>query len=135
MSNHYDEITPETLEWIKQQHVFFVTTAPLSAEGHVNCSPKGLDTFRVLSPKEVAYLDITDGGAETIAHLRENGRILFTFCEFTAGTKIVRLHGQGKVILPGTENGNRRPARPSALLDGCRAGICQAVTPREIVVK
>jgi len=103
MSNHDQEITPEILEWIKQQHVFFVSTAPLSAQGHVNCSPEGLDTFRVLNPKEVAYLDITGSSAETIAHVRENGRILFMFCAFTGGAKIVRLHGRGTVVLPGSE--------------------------------
>ena len=103
MGNHNDEITPEMLEWIKQQHVFFVATAPLAAEGHVNCSPKGLDTFRVLNPKEVAYLDITGSGAETIAHLRENGRILLMFCAFSGGAKIVRLHGRGTVVLPESE--------------------------------
>lgn len=103
MGNHYEEITPEIAEWIRQQHLFFVATAPLSAEGHINCSPKGLDTFRVVNAKEVAYLDVIGSGAETIAHLRENGRILFMFCEFTGSAKIVRLHGEGQVILPGTE--------------------------------
>jgi hypothetical protein len=103
MGNHYEEITPEISDWIRKQHLFFVATAPLSAEGHVNCSPKGLDTFRVLNSREVAYLDVIGSGAETIAHVRENGRILFMFCAFSGGAKIIRLHGQGKVILPGAE--------------------------------
>jgi hypothetical protein len=100
MSNSYTEITPELSTWIAAQHLFFVATAPLSPDGHVNCSPKGLEAFRVLSPKAVAYLDLTGSGAETIAHLRENGRIVFMFCEMSAAAKIVRLHGKGRVILP-----------------------------------
>jgi hypothetical protein len=91
MSNTYAEITPEISAWIAAQHLFFVATAPLSQGGHVNCSPKGLETFRVLSPTSVAYLDLTGSGAETIAHLRENGRIVFMFCEMSAAPKIVRL--------------------------------------------
>jgi hypothetical protein len=100
MSNSYAEISPELSTWIAAQHLFFVATAPLSPDGHVNCSPKGLETFRVLSPKAVAYLDLTGSGAETIAHLRENGRIVFMFCEMSGAAKIVRLHGKGRVILP-----------------------------------
>ena len=103
MSKTYDEITPELAEWMTAQHVFFVATAPLSADGHVNCSPKGLDTFRVLDPRTVAYLDLTGSGAETISHLRENGRIVFMFCEMSGAPKIVRLHGRGRVVLRDTE--------------------------------
>jgi hypothetical protein len=94
----YDEITPELAGWLGQQHVFFVATAPLAADGLLNCSPKGMDTFRVLGPREVAYLDLTGSGIETVAHLRENGRIVFTFCAFTGPPKIVRLHGTGEVV-------------------------------------
>ena len=118
MSKTYDEITPELAEWMTAQHVFFVATAPLSADGHVNCSPKGLDTFRVLNPRAVAYLDLTGSGAETISHLRENGRIVFMFCEMSGTPKIVRLHGNGRVVLPDTDEWqsqvHRFPQHPGA---------------------
>lgn len=87
--------------WIAAQRLFFVATAPLTATGHVNCSPKGLDTFRVLSPQRVAYLDFAGSGVETIAHLRENGRICVMFCSFDAEPKILRLHGTGRAVEPG----------------------------------
>jgi hypothetical protein len=80
--------------------LFFVATAPLAARGHVNLSPKGGDTFRVLGPLEVGYLDYTGSGAETAAHLRENGRIVIMFCAFEGSPRILRLHGQGTVITP-----------------------------------
>lgn len=100
MSKVHEEIGPEMTEWVKKQHIFFVGSAPLAADGHINCSPKGLDTLRILGPKSVAYLDLTGSGAETIAHLRENGRIVFMFCAFDGPPKIVRFHGTGQVILP-----------------------------------
>jgi hypothetical protein len=78
--------------------MFFVATAPLAADGLLNCSPKGMDTFRIIGRREVAYLDLTGSGIETIAHLRENGRIVFTFCAFAGPPKIVRLHGTGEVV-------------------------------------
>jgi len=93
MGKPYDGITPELAEWIARQHVFFVATAPLAREGLINCSPKGMDTFRILGPRQVAYLDLTGSGIETIAHARENGRIVFMFCAFDGPPKIVRLHG------------------------------------------
>jgi hypothetical protein len=118
MSSTYDEITPELSAWIAAQHLFFVATAPLSQDGHINCSPKGLETFRVLGPRAVAYLDLTGSGAETIAHLRENGRIVFMFCEMSGAPKIVRLHGTGRVVLPGTgewaEHAHRFEPHPGA---------------------
>ena len=89
MGKAYDGITPELAEWIERQHVFFVATAPLAREGLINCSPKGMDTFRILGPREVAYLDLTGSGIETIAHARENGRIVFMFCAFDGPPKIV----------------------------------------------
>jgi hypothetical protein len=101
MGKTYDEITPHLAAWIAQQHMFFVATAPLGGDGLVNCSPKGMDTFRILAPREVAYLDLTGSGVETIAHLRENGRIVIMFCAFTGPPNIVRLHGRGEVIEPG----------------------------------
>ncbi|MEM6654998.1 MAG: pyridoxamine 5'-phosphate oxidase family protein [Planctomycetota bacterium] len=105
MGKVYDEITPELRAWIEQQRVFFVATAPTGldgerGEGHVNCSPKGLDSFRVLGPTMVAYLDLTGSGAETIAHLRENGRICLMFCALEGPPLIVRLHGTGTVVTP-----------------------------------
>ena len=98
MGQTYDEITTKLGEWIERQRVFFVSTAPLAAEGLLNCSPKGMDSFRILGPKEVAYLDLTGSGVETIAHLRENGRIVLMFCAFEGPPKIVRLHGRGEAF-------------------------------------
>ncbi len=98
MGKIFEAIDPDLSAWIKRQHLFFVATAPLSADGHVNLSPKGLDTFRILDPHTVMYLDLTGSGAETIAHLRENGRIVFMFCAFDGPPKIVRLHGLGEVF-------------------------------------
>jgi hypothetical protein len=101
MGKIYDTLSPELQAWLAQQKVFFVATAPLAADGHVNCSPKGGDTFRVLDEREVAYLDLTGSGIETISHLQENGRIVIMFCAFDGPPKIVRLHGKGEVIDPG----------------------------------
>jgi len=98
MGQVYESITPELKAWIAQQHMFFVATAPLSKEGHVNTSPKGLDCLRIIGPAQVAYMDVTGSGAETNAHLHENGRIVLMFCGFSGAPKIVRLHGTGKVI-------------------------------------
>lgn len=100
MAKTYPCITPEIAAWVARQPVFFVATAPLSAQGHVNCSPKGLDSFRVLDPATVAYVDLTGSGAETAAHLRENGRIVLMFCAFDGAPKIVRLHGRGEIVVP-----------------------------------
>jgi hypothetical protein len=102
MGDSYDGISAELSKWIGRQHVFFVATAPLAADGLINCSPKGMDTFRILGPHEVAYLDLTGSGVETIAHSRENGRIVFMFCAFEGSPKIVRLHGTSDVLLPGS---------------------------------
>jgi len=98
MAKTYPELDAALRQFIQAQSVFFVATAPLAAAGHVNLSPKGLDTFRILGPKTVAYLDIFGSGVETIAHLRENGRIVIMFCAFQGPPKILRLHGQGRVI-------------------------------------
>lgn len=100
MSNQRENISPELAEWIQRQRVFFVASAPLSPDGHINASPKGGEAFRILGPLEVAYQDYTGSGAETAAHLRENGRILILFCAFEGPPKIVRLHGHGTVIPP-----------------------------------
>ena len=88
------------LAFIERQHMFFVATAP-TAGGNVNMSPKGYDAFRILGPNRVAYLDLTGSGAETIAHVRENGRITFMFCAFEGKPNIVRLYGAGTVVRSG----------------------------------
>lgn len=98
MAKVYPAIDETLSSWIKNQHIFFVATAPLSAEGMVNCSPKGLNSFVILGPQTVAYLDLTGSGVETIAHLKENGRIVLMFCAFEGPAKIVRLHGHGTVV-------------------------------------
>ncbi len=100
MSDHHECIDAKIAAWISQQRLFFVATAPLSREGHVNLSPKGGDAFRVLGPMEVAYQDYTGSGAETAAHLRENGRIVIMFCAFAGAPQILRLHGNGTVVTP-----------------------------------
>ena len=101
MGKLYSEIDDRIRAFVERQHLFFVTTAPAGPDGHVNCSPKGLDSFRILGPKTVAYLDFVGSGAETIAHLRENGRIVILFCAFEGPPKILRLHGRGRVFEPG----------------------------------
>jgi hypothetical protein len=101
MSKQLEQIDPDLAAWIARQRVFFVATAPLSPDGHINASPKGGESFRVMGPLEVAYQDYTGSGAETAAHLRENGRIVIMFCAFDGPPKIVRLHGRGEVITPG----------------------------------
>jgi hypothetical protein len=98
-----EAITPALRRWIEAQHVFFVATAPSGDGGHVNLSPKGLDTLRVLDERTVCYLDLTGSGAETIAHLRQNGRITVMFCAFDGPPRIVRLHGQGEVVRAGDD--------------------------------
>src|SRR5689334_14109871 len=98
MSKPVAEITPDLAEWIGQQQIFFVATAPTAATGHINCSPKGGDTLRVLGPHEVAYLDFTGSGAETVAHLKNNGRIVIMLCAFQGPPQVMRLHGHGQVI-------------------------------------
>lgn len=102
MGRVHDAIDDGLRGWIDQQHVFFVSTAPLAADGHVNVSPKGLDSFRVLGRRRVAYLDLTGSGVETIAHVRENGRICVMFCAFDGPPRIVRFHGRGTVAEVGT---------------------------------
>ena len=84
--------------WIERQKVFFVATAPLSNTGRLNCSPKGYDTLRLVDPKTMIYLDYSGSGAETIAHIRENGRLLIMMCAFEGPPKICRFHGRGEVI-------------------------------------
>ncbi len=102
MGKLYDSINDNIHTFIQAQHLFFVATAPLNTEGHVNMSPKGCDSFRILSPNRVAYIDLTGSGNETSAHLLENGRITFMFIAFEGAPNIVRLYGQGRTILHDT---------------------------------
>jgi Pyridoxamine 5'-phosphate oxidase len=96
----YESIDERWREWIARQPLFFVGTAPLGADGHVNVSPKGpIGSLRVLDEHTVAYLDLTGSGSETIAHLRENGRIVVMFCAFDGPPRILRLHGRGEVVM------------------------------------
>jgi hypothetical protein len=107
MGRVYDEITDELVRWLEAQPVFFVATAPSDPETHVNVSPRGLDTFRVLDQSRVAWLDLTGSGVETIAHLKAGGsaggRITLMFCAFDGEPRILRLHGHGRVHEPGDE--------------------------------
>jgi hypothetical protein len=103
MGELFDSITPKLQDFIEAQHIFFVGTAPRADDGHINVSPKGLDSFRVLGPNRVAYLDLTGSGNETAAHLLENGRITFMFCAFEDAPRILRLYGTGRAVLPQDE--------------------------------
>jgi len=96
-------MSEEQEKFIRAQKMFFVASAPLDGAGHVNVSPKGMDTFRILGPTKVAYLDLTGSGVETIAHLRENGRIVLMFCAFQGPPNILRLHGSGRVVEPSSD--------------------------------
>ena len=98
MARVLDGISAELRAFLEAQPVFFVATAPTSDDGHINCSPKGLDTFRVLDDHTVAYLDLTGSGIETVAHLRDNARITLMFCAFSGRPDIVRLYGRGRAV-------------------------------------
>ena len=98
MAATLDEIGADLARWISEQPMFFVATAPSGAGGHVNVSPKGLAALAVLGPHRVAYLDLTGSGVETIAHLRENGRITLMFSAFDGPPKTLRLYGRGRVV-------------------------------------
>jgi hypothetical protein len=100
MGKIFNEIGSDLQKWIEAQKIFFVATSPLSENGHINCSPKGLDSFRILEPDIVAYQDLTGSGIETLAHIQENKRIVIMFTAFEGPPKIVRLHGQGEIITP-----------------------------------
>ncbi len=95
MGKFLESITDVTREFIAKQHMFFVATAPLTSEGHINLSPKGLDAFRILSPTKVAYMDLIGSGNETAAHILENKRITFMFCSYDKVPNILRLYGKG----------------------------------------
>jgi hypothetical protein len=102
MGKFYNNISQDHAGFIRDQRIFFVATAPLSAEGRINLSPKGLDCFRVLGENLVGYMDLISSGNETSAHTLENGRITFMFCSFEGDPRILRLYGKGRAVLPGT---------------------------------
>jgi hypothetical protein len=128
MGKTFDGISESLAAWIGEQRIFFVATAPLAADGLINCSPKGMDTLRILGPREVAYLDLTGSGIETVAHARENGRIVLMFCAFAGSPRIVRLHGRAEVLPAGTPE----YARLEALFPGYpgRRGIIRVQVNR-----
>jgi hypothetical protein len=100
MGRLHDTVDGPLADWILRQPVFFVATAPLASDGHVNCSPKGnRGELAVTGARQIAYVDQTGSGVETIAHLRENGRIVVMLCSFEGPPRIVRLHGTGKAVL------------------------------------
>jgi len=104
MAKVHPNITDTLAAWIKQQPVFFTASAPLGEEGHINLSPRGLDSFRVLNENEVIILDLTGSGNETAAHLAQNGRLTIMFCAFADAPQILRLFGEGRVIRPGEDD-------------------------------
>lgn len=120
-----EEIDERLSAFIAEQPVFFVGTAPSGSDGFVNVSPKGYrDSFAVLGPHRVAYLDLFGSGAETIAHLRQNGRIVVMFCSFARNSRIVRLYGHGRVV---------RPDEPEFALHAHRFGP-EHPGPRSLIV-
>jgi hypothetical protein len=130
----FDAIDERQQRWISEQAMFFVGTAPLSADGHVNISPKGpIETLAVLDPHTVAYLDLVGSGAETVAHLRENGRIVVMFCAFAGPPRILRLHGQGSVVLAGDPEFDALYARcgfPAPEVPEARRGVVRVEVQR-----
>jgi hypothetical protein len=132
MARVYDELSDAQREWIAAQALFFVGTAPLAADGHLNLSPKGpIGSLAVLGPREVAYLDVIGSGAETIAHLRENGRIVVMLCAFSGPPRILRLHGTGTVVLPGDAAYDELLAR-GAFADPSRPEARRAIVRVEV---
>ena len=117
MGKVLDGIDDDLAQWIATQPVFFVATAPLAGDGLLNLSPRGLDCLSVLGPRTLAWVDGTGSGVETIAHLQENSRIVLMWCAFTGPPKIVRVHGIGRVCLPGSPEYDdvlaRHPDQPS----------------------
>ena len=128
MAKVFDEIDDKLRAWIERQHLFFVATAPSGADGHVNVSPKGpIGSLRILGPHTLEYDDYVGSGAETGAHLRENGRICVMFCAFDGPPRIVRLHGTGELVSydEPTETGVRGVIRVEVdrVADACGFGV------------
>jgi len=106
MGKFYNEINKAQQEFIGKQHMFFVATAPLSTDGRINVSPKGLDSFKIISANKVAYMDLIGSGNETSAHTHENGRITFMFCAFENAPNILRLYGKAHAVLRNSDEWN-----------------------------
>ncbi len=137
MGKEYTEIDDRIQRWMGRQRMFFVSTAPLAGDGLVNCSPKGLDAFRVLDPHRIGYVDVGGSGIETVAHLKENGRIVIMMCAFEGPPKIYRFYGQGIVVEPHDEAFEKLlaefPPQPAArniiivqierIMDSCGYGV------------
>ena len=137
MGTEYTEINEKIQSWIEGQRIFFVSTAPMSGDGLINCSPKGLDCFRVLGPTEIGYVDTGGSGIETVSHLRENGRIVIMMCAFDGPPKIFRFYGKGTALEPHDEMFSetlaRFPQQPAArniilidvqrIMDSCGFGV------------
>jgi len=129
MAKVYDGIDAGMAAWIEAQPVFFVATAPLAGDGLVNVSPKGtIGTFRVLDERTFTYLDMFGSGVETVAHLRENGRICLMLCAFDGRPQIVRLHGTGRSVQAG------EPGFDAALMAFGAAGQERRVYTRAVIV-
>jgi hypothetical protein len=123
MGKLFEVLDDELQSWIADQSVFFVATAPRADDGLVNLSPRGLDCLTVLGPRTLAWVDGTGSGVETIAHLRENGRIVLMWCSFAEPPRIVRVHGRGRVVLPG-----------EAEYDQVLARVQEQPSPRAVIV-
>jgi hypothetical protein len=126
MGKLYGHLTDRLRAFIEGQHVFFVATAPLEERGHVNVSPKGLDTFAILDGHTVAYQDFSGSGAETIAHVKQNQRITIMFCAFEGPPLILRLYGRGEVLEPDNADFgsiNQRFARDLGVRSIIRVGL------------
>ena len=127
MGKVYPEINERIAKFIRKQRVFFVATSPRADDGLVNLSPKGLEGLAILGPNRVAYLDMVGSGIETVAHLRENGRIVLMFCSFEGPPNIVRLHGRGEVVEPGDDGWEALAENFSSYVN-TRSIICIDVT-------
>ncbi len=101
MAKVHSEISTELADWISEQPMYFVASAPRSDSGHINVSPRGVHSLRIMDPNQVLLLDLTGSGNETAAHVTENSRLTVMFCAFTGKPKILRLYGNAEAILPG----------------------------------
>jgi hypothetical protein len=128
MASVVDGISDDLRDWIESQPLFFVASAPSGSDGHVNVSPKGLDTFAVVDARTVRYLDLTGSGAETVAHVRQNGRITIMFCAFSGPPRILRLFGQATPHLVGSPGFDERVAGFGSVPHGARAVMEVAVS-------
>jgi hypothetical protein len=129
MGRTYPSIDSRLRAFVEAQRIFFVATAPSGPSGHVNLSPKGLDSFRILDEQTVAYMDLVGSGVETIAHLRDNGRICVMFCAFEGPPTVLRLHGRGEVVEPQDRRFDElRPMFPDAPAGSVRSIIVARLT-------